>query len=313
MAVYERTQRESAHVYSRVVDKSQVPSALTWAALGCVTASKGELNKVYQCGTTDYLNSVFGEHSKDHISLVCASKIIADDNTMFVIRVAHENSLRGAQAIISTETNYDGKDHAVGIVEPSTMIIQLKEDDENGDNLRNIASTMSADLPVSEGDADNIFDMINDNLPAMYRDVYQIDSKGNQNVSNELCLVLSDVADLSDLENHPVLLFRKDGNTDVQIDSSKYQIENWFYGEGYAKRSVIVLSPSAGIVENRNCMVMFGVKQTAQRAYGTASPNKVVVPLIIKSAAIEPVEPVDPENVFSTPSFPGSTSWTIEP
>ena len=46
MAIYERTQRESAHVFSRVVDKSKVPSALSWAALGCVTASKGELNKV---------------------------------------------------------------------------------------------------------------------------------------------------------------------------------------------------------------------------------------------------------------------------
>ena len=215
MAVYERTQRESAHVYSRVVDKSQVPSALTWAALGCVTASKGELNKVYQCGTTDYLASVFGEPSKDHISLVCASKIIAEDNTMFVIRVAHENSLRGAQAIISTETNYDGgKDHAAGVVDPSTMTIQLKEGtDGTGDNLRNIASTMSVDFPLQEDDEDNIFDMMNDNLPAMYRDVYQLDSKGNQNVSNELCLLLSDVADLSDLENHPVMLFRKDGNS----------------------------------------------------------------------------------------------------
>lgn len=278
MAIYERTQRESAHVFSRVIDKSQVPSALTWAAIGCVTASKGELNKVYQCGTTDYLNSVFGDPSKDHISLICASKIIAEDNTMFLIRVAHENSLRGAQAIISTETNYNNPTKAIGVLEPDDnpvkKLIQLKEEDAPQSNLRNISSTLSFSLDNEE----ELIKMSNKRIAATYRDVYQIDSKGNKNVSNELCLLLSDVADLS----APITVKLSDSGVELEI--SKYTT-NWFYGDGYAKRSVIVLSPSAGVVENRNCDIEFSLKQVAQRAYGTATPNKVVVPVIITSNA----------------------------
>lgn len=278
MAVYERTQRESAHVFSRVIDKSQLPSALTWAAIGCVTASKGELNKVYQCGTTDYLNSVFGEPSKDHISLVCANKIIAEDNTMFLIRVAHENSLRGAQAIISTETNYNNSTKAIGVLEPDDdpvkKLIQLKEEDVPQNDLRNISSILSFTLDNEE----ELIKISNKKIAATYRDVYQIDSKGNKNFSNELCLLLSDVADLS----APIKVKLSDSDSSDWLEPSKYTT-NWFYGDGYTKRSVIVLSPSSGVVENKNCDIEFSLKQVAQRAYGTATPNKVVVPIVITS------------------------------
>lgn len=280
MAVYERTQRESAHVFSRVVDKSKVPSALTWAALGCVTASKGELNKVYQCGTTDYLDSIFGEPSKDHISLVCASKIIADDNTMFIIRVAHENSLRGAQAIVSTETNYNHPTKAIGVLEPEDnpvkRLIQLQEE-ESHENLKNIASTLSFDLDNSE----DLIQLSNKRVSASYRDVYQVDSNGNKSVSNELCLLLSDVLDTSGTVKVTL------SDSGVEVDATKYTT-NWFYGDGYSTRSVIVLSPSSGVVENRNCDIEFSIKQKAQRAYGTATPNKVIVPIVISSPAIAP-------------------------
>lgn len=280
MAVYERTQRESAHVFSRVVDKSKVPSALTWAALGCVTASKGELNKVYQCGTTDYLDSIFGEPSKDHISLVCASKIIADDNTMFIIRVAHENSLRGAQAIVSTETNYNHPTKAIGVLEPEDnpvkRLIQLQEEESN-ENLKNIASTLSFDLDNSE----DLIQLSNKRVSASYRDVYQVDSNGNKSVSNELCLLLSDVLDTSGTVKVTL------SDSGVEVDATKYTT-NWFYGDGYSTRSVIVLSPSSGVVENRNCDIEFSIKQKAQRAYGTATPNKVIVPIVISSPAIAP-------------------------
>lgn len=280
MAVYERTQRESAHVFSRVVDKSKVPSALTWAALGCVTASKGELNKVYQCGTTDYLDSIFGEPSKDHISLVCASKIIADDNTMFIIRVAHENSLRGAQAIVSTETNYNHPTKAIGVLEPEDnpvkRLIQLQEE-ESHENLKNIASTLSFDLDNSE----DLIQLSNKRVSASYRDVYQVDSNGNKSVSNELCLLLSDVLDTSGTVKVTL------SDSGVEVDATKYTT-NWFYGDGYSTRSVIVLSPSSGVVENRNCDIEFSIKQKVQRTYGTATPNKVIVPIVISSPAIAP-------------------------
>lgn len=276
MAIYERTQRESAHVSSRVVDKSKVPSALTWAALGCVTASKGELNHVYQCTSTDYLESIFGEATKDHISLVCASKIIDDDNTMFLIRVAHENSLRGAQAVVSTETIYGQTKKAIGSLEPESSeekdYIQLKNESLPQYDLKNIASTLKFDLD----DDTELISMLNKNVPALYRDVYQIDSKGNKSYSNELCLLLSDIAEISE----SVIITLSDSG--VLVDPSKYT-SNWFYGEDYAKRSAIVLSPSSGVVENRNCDVDFKIKQKAQRSYGTSQPNRIVVPVVITS------------------------------
>lgn len=304
MAIYERPQRESAHVYSRVVDKSQVPSSLRWAAIGCVTASKGELNHIYQCGTTDYLASVFGEPSKDHISLICANKIIADDNTMFLIRVAHENSLRGAQAIVSTETNYNrpNQPKAIGELEayPESEegvkdLIQLKEEDLPNANLKNISSMLTF-LLDNESD---VISLTNKRIPATYRDVYQVDAKGNRTYSNELCLLLSDVLD----QDHEVEVSLSDGGT--VVEPSKYQ-SNWYYGEDFGLKSVIVLSPSAGVVENRNCDVSFSIKQVAKRQYGTATPNKIVIPVVLKSAKPSPSPEPGPE---PEPEIPG-VFWT---
>lgn len=309
MAIYERPQRESAHVFSRVVDKSQVPSSLRWAAIGCVTASKGELNHIYQCGTTDYLESVFGEPSKDHISLICASKIIADDNTMFLIRVAHENSLRGAQAIVSTETNYNRPTKAIGVLEPSVgekTTIQLKEEALPQKPLKNISTTLSFELD----DEDELIEITNVRVPASYRDVYQLDSKGNRNYSNELCLLLSDVAD----QSAPVIVKTTDGGQ--TIEPSKYQT-NWFYGEGYATQSVVVLSPSAGVVENRNCDVEFSIKQLAKRAYGTASQNKVILPIVIKSNGLPDPDDGDDDpdspDMYYSAMFSASDDYTVTP
>ena len=273
MAVYERTQRESAHVFSRVVDKSQVPSSLTWAAIGCVTASKGELNKIYQCGTTDYLASVFGEPSSDHIALVCASKIIAEDNTMFIIRVAHENSLRGAQAIVSTETTYDSRNKAIGVVEDDVRI-QFKEMLDNTKDVKNIDSTLS--FVFSDGVEDGAIAFNNINVPASYNDVYQVDENGNKSYSNELCLILSDVLD----DTKDVIVTKS--NENETLSPVDYET-NWFYGDGYLRKSVIVLKPSASVVENKNCNVAFSVKQLAQRMYGTSTPNKVIVPVVFST------------------------------
>lgn len=267
MAIYERTQRESAHVYSRVVDKSQVPSAITWAAIGCVTASRGELNKVYQIGTTELLESIFGEPSQEHISLICASKIISDDNTMYLIRVAHENSLRGSQVIVSTEKSYENATAGIGVIEEETKI-QLKEISTLVD-IKNISSDLYFYL-------DNIVEFItmkNDSVAAGYRDVYQLDSRGNKNVSNELCLLLSDVLD----DSQEVHVYKS--GTQEELEQFDFDF-NWFYGDGYSKRSVIVLKSSSGIVENKTCDVVFSIRQSAQRAFNTSTPNKVIVPIV---------------------------------
>ena len=289
MAIYERTQRESAHVYSRVVDKSKVPSALSWAALGCVTASKGELNHIYQVNTTDLLSSIFGEPSTDHIALVCADKIIAEDNTMFLIRVAHENSLRGAQVVVSTDDVYGtkrGELKAIGVVEGTVtegngegashdLVIHIVTEEKKSP-LKNIAGDLSMDI------LDDPIKMENASIPARYAEVYQLDDKGNKSYSEELCLILSDVADLEKdiiVSKSPV----SGQEASELLNSSQFE-SNWFFGDGYDKKSVIVLKPSASIVENTPCNVIFELDQVAMRAYGTASPNKVTVPIILKTS-----------------------------
>lgn len=269
MAIYERTQRESAHVYSRVVDKSQVPSSVTWAALGCVTASRGELNKVYQVGTTDYLEKVFGEPTQEHISLICASKIIYDNNTMYLIRVAHENSLKGSQVVVSTEKIYENATAGIGVIEEDARI-QLKEITTLKD-IKNIAS----DLTFYLDNIEEFITMTNQAVQAGYRDVYQIDNRGNKTFSNELCLLLSDVLDIE----QPVVVTKSESG--VELGQTDFD-SNWFYGDGYAKRSAIVLKSTSGVVENKSCDVTFKMKQTAQRSYGTPTPNKVIVPVVFQ-------------------------------
>lgn len=286
MAIYERTQRESAHVSSRIVDKSQVPNPLSWAALGCVTASKGELNHVYQVNTTDLLSSIFGEPSIDHIALVCADKIIADDNTMFLIRVAHENSLRGAQVIVSTEDVYGaGAKEAKGVVsgevtinENSYATSSLKislVDVSTDDNLKNIAEELSMDIGNVFLDGEIM--MENKSVVATYRDVYQVDDKGNKSFSNELCLLLSDLA-----YNVEKVVKSVGAGQPEPEPLSPTQIEtNWFYSDGYTQRTVVVLKPSSSISENTPCDVVFSLKQVAMRAYGTNAPNKVTMPIVL--------------------------------
>ena len=298
MAIYERTQRESAHVFSRVVDKSKVPSALSWAALGCVTASKGELNRIYQVNTTDLLSSIFGEPSTDHIALVCADKIIAEDNTMFLIRVAHENSLRGAQVVVSTDDVYGtkrGELEAIGVVEgtvtegktsiaTSDLVIHIVNNDSSKTPLKNIVNDLSMDI------LDDPIKMENASVQAQYREVYQLDDNGNKTYSEELCLLLSDV--ISQKES-AVVEVRRSGDVDTEpLTLSQFE-SNWFYSDGYAKRSVIVLKPSSSIVENTPCDIIFELDQLAMRAYGTASPNKVTVPIALKTDGSD--TPVDPD------------------
>lgn len=288
MALYERTQRESAHVSSRVVDKSKVPSALTWAALGCITASKGNLNEVYQVNSTEQLASYFGDPSSEHVSLICADKIIAEDNTMFLIRVAHENSLRGAQVVVPTEEIYgtsSGQKRGFGAVTgtvtegndgPATndLVIQIKEEDEPKNNIKNIADNLSMDVK------NGLLTMENSSVMATYRDVYQIDEHGNRTYSNELCLLLSDVSEL-------VKSVKKStsGSSSV-LNQTQYE-DNWFYGEGYAMRTAVVLKASSSIVENTPCDVIFEIKQSIMRAYDTSSPNKVTVPVSLKTSSGE--------------------------
>ena len=232
-----------------------------------------------------------------------------DDNTMFLIRVAHENSLRGAQAIVSTETNYNRPTKAIGVLEPSVgekTTIQLKEEALPQKPLKNISTTLSFELD----DEDELIEITNVRVPASYRDVYQLDSKGNRNYSNELCLLLSDVAD----QSAPVIVKTTDGGQ--TIEPSKYQT-NWFYGEGYATQSVVVLSPSAGVVENRNCDVEFSIKQLAKRAYGTASQNKVILPIVIKSNGLPDPDDGDDDpdspDMYYSAMFSASDDYTVTP
>ena len=259
-------------------------------------ASKGELNKVYQINSTDLLASTFGEPSPDHIALICADKIIAEDNTMFIIRVAHENSLRGAQVVVSTDEVYGGTGNkiAIGVVTGSvttgnedgatqTLVINVAEECATSElvpdkNLKNIADNLSMNVVA----ADTKITMENKSVTATYRDVYQLDDKGNKSYSEELCLLLSDVVDLDKdiiVSKSPV----SGQDASELLDETQFEA-NWFFGEGYEMKSVIVLKPSASIVENTPCNVIFDIKQLAQRAYGTASPNKVTLPVVLKTA-----------------------------
>ena len=122
--------------------------------------------------------------------------------------------------------------------------------------------------------------MENSSVSATYRDVYQLDDKGNKSYSEELCLLLSDVISQ---KSDAFIEVRKSGNNTTELlNPSKFE-SNWFYSDGYAKRSAIVLKPSASIVENTPCDIIFELDQIAQRAYGTASPNKVTLPITLKT------------------------------
>jgi hypothetical protein len=208
---------------------------------------------------------------------------------MFLIRVAHENSLRGAQVVVSTDDIYGanrGELEAIGVVDGEisdgnggaathNLVIHIVNTDTNHTPLKNIVGDLSMNI------IDDPIKMENASVPAKYMTVYQLDDKGNKNYSEELCLLLSDVADLTKdiiVSKSPV----SDQEASELLNSSQFEA-NWFFGDGYDKRSVIVLKPSSSIVENTPCNVIFELDQIAIRAYDTSSPNKVTVPVALKT------------------------------
>lgn len=92
----ELPERLSAQVITTVSDYSRISSTPDQAVLGVVTATTGPINELKLIKTTSALVSTFGEPSANHIGLCGAYKIIEAGNAMYLVRVAHEESVAAA-------------------------------------------------------------------------------------------------------------------------------------------------------------------------------------------------------------------------
>ena len=281
-----RVLRESAHVYSKVVDKSTVPNTITWAALVCVTAPKGELNNIYTLTSHNDLTRYFGTPTKDHTSLICADKLVSNDCSLYAIRVAHENSLASSSVYIKQKNYvYQGTGtYDSSIQTASELILQ----DENNKNIKNVTSYLTFEGSES---ISSVYTMWNKDVVFGKNSVYQIDSETNK-PSNELtkyCLVLSDV-----LNEDNVQVYKKDESE--PIDSNLYET-GWFCGYGKNKKSAIVFDLSTSPLSlNEKVDVSFEAKQTFVLNTGSSNNLEVYCYMQSKAGGSE-------ELIFSDPEF----------
>lgn len=80
--------RLSAQVISAITDLSQIDSTPDYSFFACVTAPKGEVNVPYLVQTTDQLLAYLGTPTEEHLSLICAYKIIEKGYPGYLVRVA---------------------------------------------------------------------------------------------------------------------------------------------------------------------------------------------------------------------------------
>lgn len=80
--------RLSAQVISSITDLSQIDTTPEYSFFAMVTAPKGDVNYPYLIQTTQQLEAYFGTPTPDHLSLICAQKIIESGFPGYIIRVA---------------------------------------------------------------------------------------------------------------------------------------------------------------------------------------------------------------------------------
>ena len=281
-----RVARESAHVYSRVIDKSTVPNIITWAALVCVTAPKGELNTIYTLQTQKDLKNFLGTPTTDNISLICADKLLSEGCSLYAIRVAHENSLASSNAIIKTKSfivDGHGTYDVQGDIAQSTKVNLHRKDEDK--NLRNLTSYLTF-----TGEESAVYTMTNVNVPLEAKQVYQIGVDGKKgNAVTKYCLILSDI-----LKDGNVKVYAKGSNT--PIDSNKYKT-NWFYGEGKNKVSAIVFDlETSPLAVNDLANISFEAKQMFVQNTGSTNSSHIYCYMQYKSGNSDDI-------VFSDPNF----------
>lgn len=96
--------RLSAQVISAITDLSQIDASPSFSFFACVTAPKGEVNYPYLVQTVDQLRAYLGEPTEEHLSLICAYKIIEKGYPGYLVRVASE-SLSQARAELLNSAN----------------------------------------------------------------------------------------------------------------------------------------------------------------------------------------------------------------
>lgn len=282
-----RVARESAHVYSRVIDKSTVPNTITWAALVCVTAPKGELNTIYTLQTQNDLKKYLGTPTTDNISLICADKLLSEGCSLYAIRVAHENSLASSNAIIKTKSfiidGHGNYDVAGGDISQATKVNLHRKDEDK--NLRNLTSYLTF-----TGVEPAVYTMKNVSVPLEAKQVYQIEEDGKKgNAVTKYCLVLSDI-----LKDGNVQVYAK--GSDTPIDPEKYDA-TWFYGEGKNKVSAIVFDlETSPLAVNELADISFEAKQMFVQNTGSTNASDVYCYMQYKSGD-------SAEIVFDNPNF----------
>lgn len=281
-----RVARESAHVYSRVIDKSTVPNTITWAALVCVTAPKGELNTIYTLQTQKDLKNYLGTPTTDNISLICADKLLSEGCSLYAIRVAHENSLASSKAIIKTKSfiidgqgNYDVS--SSDISQATKVNLHRKGEDKN---LRNLTSYLTF-----TGEEPAVYTMTNVSVPLEAKQVYKIEDGEKGNAVTKYCLILSDI-----LNEGNVQVYAK--GADTPIDSAKYDA-TWFYGEGKNKVSAIVFDlETSPLAVNELADISFEAKQMFVQNTGSTNASDIYCYMQYKSGTSDDI-------VFSDPNF----------
>lgn len=281
-----RVARESAHVYSRVIDKSTVPNTITWAALVCVTAPKGELNTIYTLQTQKDLKNYLGTPTTDNISLICADKLLSEGCSLYAIRVAHENSLASSKAIIKTKSfiidgqgNYDVSSSDIS----QATKVNLRREGEDK-NLRNLTSYLTF-----TGVEPAVYTMNNVNVPLEAKQVYKIEDGKKGNAVTKYCLILSDI-----LNDGNVQVYAKGSNTPIAPE--KYEA-TWFYGEGKNKVSAIVFNlEDSPLAVNELADISFEAKQMFVQNTGSTNASDIYCYMQYKSGDSEDI-------VFSNPNF----------
>lgn len=281
-----RVARESAHVYSRVIDKSTVPNTITWAALVCVTAPKGELNTIYTLQTQNDLKKYLGTPTTDNISLICADKLLSEGCSLYAIRVAHENSLASSKAIIKTKSfiiDGQGTYDVSGNISQATKVNLRREGEDK--NLRNLTSYLTF-----TGVDPDVYTMKNVNVPLEAKQVYQIEEDGTKgNAVTKYCLILSDI-----LKDENVKVYAKGSDTPIELD--KYET-NWFYGEGKNKVSAIVFDlENSPLAVNELADISFEAKQMFVQNTGSTNASDIYCYMQYKSGTSDDI-------VFSDPNF----------
>ena len=207
--------------------------------------------------------------------------------SLYAIRVAHENSLSSAQAVVKTKSYiHTGLGNYDSIIKEDVTKINLRASESDTKNLKNLSSYLTF-----YGSEHHVYTMINEDVPLTPKQVYQIDPETGKksDAITKYCLALSDV-----LSGENIAIYSKSSST--PIDPSLYETD-WFYGEGKNRASAVVFNlEDSPLAVNELADISFDAKQQFVQNTGSTNASDVYCYMQYKSG-------ISSEIVFSDPVF----------